>query len=205
MGEVYRARDSRLGRDVALKILPPVVASDPDRLARFEREARTVAALNHPHIAHVHGIEDTTSVRALVMELVPGRTLVEYARGLPLARQIAEGLEAARARRRPSRSEAGQYQGHRCGCRQDPGLRAREGCGTARHRRLEPGTPATLFSLWSPSAPRLAATYNNRGAPFHASADGKRFLMVSRPPLEPLTEIAVVQNGLADVERPPRR
>jgi Tol biopolymer transport system component len=101
MGEVYRARDARLGRDVALKILPPVFASDPDRLARFEREARTLAALNHPYIAHVHGIEETASVRALVMELVPGRTLDEHARGLPLAerlplaRQIAEGLEAA--------------------------------------------------------------------------------------------------------------
>ena len=101
MGEVYRARDARLGRDVALKILPAVFASDPDRLARFDREARTLAALNHPHIAHVHGVEDTATVRALVMELVPGRTLDEYARGLPiaevlpLARQIAEGLEAA--------------------------------------------------------------------------------------------------------------
>jgi hypothetical protein len=101
MGEVYRARDARLGRDVALKILPAVFASDPDRLARFEREARTLAALNHPHIAHVHGVEETATVRALVMELVPGRTLDDYARGLPiaevlpLARQIAEGLEAA--------------------------------------------------------------------------------------------------------------
>ena len=59
MGEVYRARDTRLGRDVALKILPDVFASDPERLARFEREARTLAALNHPHIAHLHGIEDS--------------------------------------------------------------------------------------------------------------------------------------------------
>jgi Tol biopolymer transport system component len=99
MGEVYRARDVKLGRDVALKILPQAFASDPDRLARFEREARTLAALNHPHIAQVYGFED----RALVMELVEGEDLsARIARGpipldeaLPIARQIAEALEAA--------------------------------------------------------------------------------------------------------------
>src|SRR3954453_22256898 len=103
MGEVYRARDSRLNRDVALKILPDAFASDPDRLARFTREAQTLAALNHPHIAHIHGLEDAGGVRALVMELVEGEDLAErIARGpipldeaLPIARQIAEALEAA--------------------------------------------------------------------------------------------------------------
>ena len=103
MGEVYRARDSRLNRDVALKILPPSVASDPDRLMRFEREARTLAALNHPHIAQIHGVEDTGQTRALVMELVEGEDLAQrITRGalpldeaLPIARQIAEALEAA--------------------------------------------------------------------------------------------------------------
>jgi eukaryotic-like serine/threonine-protein kinase len=110
MGEVYRARDTKLGREVALKILPDVFASDPDRLMRFEREARTLAALNHPHIAQVYGIEDSPSTgsgqaatRALVMELVAGEDLsARIARGpipldeaLPIARQIAEALEAA--------------------------------------------------------------------------------------------------------------
>src|ERR1700716_1800589 len=103
MGEVYRARDTKLNRDVALKILPDVFASDPDRLARFTREAQTLAALNHPKIAHIHGLEDGGGVRALVMELVEGEDLSErIARGpipldeaLPIARQIAEALEAA--------------------------------------------------------------------------------------------------------------
>jgi serine/threonine protein kinase/Tol biopolymer transport system component len=103
MGEVYRARDTKLNRDVALKILPDAFAADPDRLARFTREAQTLAALNHPHIAHIHGLEESTSVRALVMELVEGEDLAQrIARGpipldeaLPIAHQIAEALEAA--------------------------------------------------------------------------------------------------------------
>jgi len=103
MGEVYRARDPKLGRDVALKILPEAFANDPARLMRFEREARTLASLNHPHIAQVYGIEDSGTTRALVMELVAGDDLsARIARGpipldeaLPLARQIAEALEAA--------------------------------------------------------------------------------------------------------------
>ena len=103
MGQVYRARDTALGRDVALKVLPDAFAGDPDRLARFTREAQTLAALNHPNIAHIHGLEESGGVRALVMELVEGDDLSErIARGpipiedaLPIAAQIAEGLEAA--------------------------------------------------------------------------------------------------------------
>ena len=104
MGEVYRARDHRLGRDVALKILPQAFAQDADRLARFEREARTLAALNHPNIAAIYGIEEAEGLRALVMELVPGRPLdqvafgaapVPMAEAIAIARSIAEGLEAA--------------------------------------------------------------------------------------------------------------
>ncbi|MDO8678478.1 MAG: protein kinase [Acidobacteriota bacterium] len=99
MGEVYRARDTRLDRDVAIKVLPQTLAADPERLARFEREARTLAALNHPHIAQIHGLEHG----AIVMELVEGDDLAQrIARGvipmdeaLPIARQIAEALEAA--------------------------------------------------------------------------------------------------------------
>jgi len=99
MGQVYRARDTKLDRDVALKILPESFASDPDRLMRFEREAKTLASLNHPNIAAIFGIEQ----RALVMELVDGEDLSQrIARGpipideaLPIAKQIAEALEAA--------------------------------------------------------------------------------------------------------------
>src|SRR5215211_1811124 len=108
MGEVYRARDTRLNRDVALKVLPDVFASDPDRLARFTREAQTLAALNHPNIAHIHGLEDFAGagenhLRALAMELVEGEDLsqiiargpIRLADALPIASQIADALEAA--------------------------------------------------------------------------------------------------------------
>ena len=103
MGEVYRARDTRLGRQVAVKILLESLARDPDRLSRFEREAKLLAALNHPHIAQIHGLEESGSTRALVMELVEGPTLADrIAEGplpldeaLPIARQIVEALEAA--------------------------------------------------------------------------------------------------------------
>jgi len=103
MGQVFRARDSRLNRDVALKILPDAFASDPDRLARFTREAQVLASLNHSNIAHIHGLEESGDVRAIVMELVEGEDLSQrIARGalpldqaLPIAKQIAEALEAA--------------------------------------------------------------------------------------------------------------
>ena len=103
MGEVYRARDTKLNRHVAIKVLLPAVANDPDRLARFSREAQLLAALNHPHIAQIHGLEDAGGLHALVMELVEGPTLADrIARGaipideaLPMATQIAEALEAA--------------------------------------------------------------------------------------------------------------
>ncbi|HXG57049.1 MAG TPA: protein kinase, partial [Vicinamibacterales bacterium] len=82
MGEVYRAHDSSLGRTVALKILPGTFAADPDRLARFDREARSLAALNHPNIAHIYGLEQSGASRALVMELVEGEDLSQrIARG----------------------------------------------------------------------------------------------------------------------------
>jgi eukaryotic-like serine/threonine-protein kinase len=103
MGEVYRGRDPRLQRDVALKILPEVFAADADRLARFEREARTLAALSHRHVAGIYGIEDSNGLRALALEFVDGETLADrIGRGaipiddaLPIAREIAEALEAA--------------------------------------------------------------------------------------------------------------
>jgi serine/threonine-protein kinase len=99
MGEVYRARDTKLNRDVALKILPDAFASDPDRLARFTREAQTLAALNHPNIAHIHGLEESSGVRALVMELVEGEDLSEiiahHGRQAPAAAGPSESAPAA--------------------------------------------------------------------------------------------------------------
>jgi serine/threonine-protein kinase len=103
MGEVYRARDPKLNRDVALKILPDAFAADPDRLARFKREAQVLASLNHPNIASIHGLEDSSGIHALVLELVDGPTLADRIAGgampideaLKIAKQIAEALEAA--------------------------------------------------------------------------------------------------------------
>jgi serine/threonine protein kinase len=106
MGEVYRARDTKLRRDVAIKILPQIFTSDPERLARFEREAQMLAALNHSHIGAIYGVEDADGVHALVLELVEGETLAERLRrgsvpvveALAIARQIADALEAAHER-----------------------------------------------------------------------------------------------------------
>jgi len=103
MGEVYRATDSKLGRDVALKVLPDALAGDPERLARFEQEARTLASVNHPNIAQIYGLEERDGVRALVMELVEGPTLADRIDGagvpvdeaLSLAEQVAGALMAA--------------------------------------------------------------------------------------------------------------
>ncbi len=104
MGEVYQAHDSKLGRDVAIKVLPEQFARDPERLARFQREAKMLAALNHPNIAAIYGLEESGSTHYLVMELVPGDTLRERVAGgqpvpveeaLTIAKQIAEALEAA--------------------------------------------------------------------------------------------------------------
>jgi serine/threonine-protein kinase len=103
MGEVYRARDTKLGRDVAVKILPEALAADPDRFARFQREARVLAALNHPHIATLYGFEETAGRFAIVMELVDGPTLatriadgpLPLEEALGIARQVAAALEAA--------------------------------------------------------------------------------------------------------------
>src|SRR5580700_9832756 len=77
MGEVYQAHDIKLGRDVAIKVLPEAFASDPERLARFKREAQVLASLNHPHIGAIHGFEESNGVSALVLELVEGPTLAD--------------------------------------------------------------------------------------------------------------------------------
>jgi len=106
MGEVYRARDTTLKREVALKVLPAAFSRDPERMARFQREAELLASLNHPNIAILHGLVDSDGQRALVMELVPGETLGDRIKrglmppeeALNVARQIAEALEAAHER-----------------------------------------------------------------------------------------------------------
>ena len=103
MGEVYRARDTRLDRDVALKLLPPAFFADTERVARFQREAKVLASLNHPHICAIYGLEEAAHVPALVMELVEGEDLAQRLKrgplpldeALPIAKQIAEALEAA--------------------------------------------------------------------------------------------------------------
>ncbi|MEQ1761233.1 MAG: serine/threonine-protein kinase, partial [Vicinamibacterales bacterium] len=110
MGEVYRATDTKLKRQVAIKVLPASVAGDAERLARFQREAEVLASLNHPNIAAIHGLEESDGIKALVMELVEGPTLAELLvrragpsgpaglpldEALPIAKQIAEALEAA--------------------------------------------------------------------------------------------------------------
>ena len=103
MGQVYRAHDTKLNRDVALKVLPDSIANDPEPLARFTREAQTLASLNHPNIGAIYGIEESSGVRALVMELVEGEDLsqritkgpIPLDEALPIAKQIAEALEAA--------------------------------------------------------------------------------------------------------------
>src|SRR5215472_17177726 len=106
MGEVYRAGDKRLGRDVAIKVLPEAFAGDAQRMARFEREAKVLASLNHPNVAVLFGFEESNGTRALVMELVEGPTLAERIKqgplaleeALPIAKQIAEALEYAHER-----------------------------------------------------------------------------------------------------------
>ena len=121
MGEVYRARDSRLKRDVAIKVLPDLFATDPERLARFTKEAEFLATLNHPNIAAVHGLEESIGLRAIVLELVEGDTLADASRA---ARSLGRGPAdrnadcqgaggGAREGDRPSRSEAGEHQASR--------------------------------------------------------------------------------------------
>ncbi len=106
MGEVYRARDTKLEREVAVKVLPAIFAEAPERLARFERDAKLLASLNHPNIAAIYGIERSNSILFLVLELVPGETLAERLQRGPipveeaigLAIQIADALDAAHAK-----------------------------------------------------------------------------------------------------------
>ena len=141
MGEVYRARDLRLGRDVALKVLPEAFARDVDRMVRFEREAKVLASLNHPNIASIYGLEESNGTRALVMELVEGSTLAERIKqgplpldeALALAKQIADGLEYAHERGIIHRDRRGPWHRHQCSRRKS--WLSHRGC--AWHRKLD--------------------------------------------------------------------
>jgi eukaryotic-like serine/threonine-protein kinase len=110
MGEVYQATDTNLARQVAIKVLPEALASDPDRLARFDREAKTLAALNHPNIAQIHGLEKAGGAIGLVMELVDGPTLADRIadgpRFLSVARCPSRSRSPRRSRRRTSRASS---------------------------------------------------------------------------------------------------
>ena len=137
MGEVFRARDSKLNRDVALKVLPSAFEFDPDRLARFRREAQMLAALNHPNIAAIYGLEESNGRQALVLELVEGVTLAKRIEDGPLPFVEALTIGASDSRGAPgrpreghrsSRSQAGQYQGHTRRCRESARLRVGEDC-----------------------------------------------------------------------------
>ena len=126
MGEVYRAHDERLGREVAIKVLPLAFTLDPGRRARFEREARVLAALNHPHIGAIYGIEEADGVRGLVLELVEGETLAERIARVGSSNRCAPGRGGTRHRAadrrgarggprkgdRPPRPEAREHQNH---------------------------------------------------------------------------------------------
>src|SRR5215469_10570587 len=106
MGEVYRARDTKLGRDVAIKVLPAAFVNDPERLARFQREARMLAALNHPNIATIYGLEHSDCVQYLVMELVPGETLQEHVKrdgAVPIEEALAIPKQFPGARGAPQK------------------------------------------------------------------------------------------------------
>jgi len=143
MGEVYRATDTKLEREVAIKVLPAAVAQDPERLARFEREAKVLASLNHPNIAQIYGIEESSSERALVMELVPRPDPANSASaggGPPHRRADCRGSGSrARKRHHPSRPETGEHYRHAAGSRQSARLRPRRGSrADGRQQRHQP-------------------------------------------------------------------
>ena len=180
MGQVYRATDTKLKRPVALKILSPSLAADRDRLARFQREAEVLASLNHPHIAQIHGLEESGGMTAIVMELVDGDDLSQrIAKGalpldeaLPIAQQIAEALEAAHEQgiiHRDLKPANIKVRADGVVKVLDFGLaKALEPAAGA----LAPGAPASLF----PTRVFGGGTDNARGRQYDVTGDG-RFLL----------------------------
>ena len=145
MGEVFRAHDTTLGRDVAIKVLPRLFTSDPDRLARFDREARLLASLNHPHIGAIYGVEQSEGGPALILELVEGPTLADRLATGPIPLTEALGIGSAdcrcpgcraRARNRPPGPEAGQHQDHARRHREGARLRLGQGRPRATEQRI---------------------------------------------------------------------
>ena len=132
MGEVYRARDSNLGRDVAIKILPSIFLDDPDRRARFEREARVLASINHPHIGSIYGIESAPGIRAIVLELIEGETLAERLAEWPLP--LVEALAVCRTTGDRARDGSAE-------------LASCFGTATVKRTRHEPRTAAAIRTM----------------------------------------------------------
>ena len=145
MGGVYRARDTKLDRDVALKVLPQAFTDDPDRLARFEREAKVLASLNHPNIGHIYRLEEAEGQKALVLELVEGSTLAERIKHGPIPVDEALPIANCPAVAQDSMVEKGPR--HRGAGRGDgpggaPVAEVQRLCGPSRHRRRVPGPRA---------------------------------------------------------------
>jgi len=203
MGEVYRARDTVLSREVAVKALPAAFTADPDRVARFQREAQALAALSHPNIAAIYGFEQSAGVRALVMELVEGPTLADcIAKGrlpveeaLTIARQIAEALEAAHEKGIVHRD----LKPANVKIRPDGQVKVLDfGLAKALDREGPPqadpaGVPKELFETrmskrfyWTSYAP---------------SADGRRFLIAQPVEQETALPMTVVMNWMAGLKK----
>lgn len=184
MGEVYRARDIRLNRDVALKVLPEIFSVDRDRLARFEREAQVLASLSHSNIGAIHGLEEAAARRALVLELVEGPTLAE---------RIAEGPlppEEALLMWRGDGRELFYYTGPNDGI-----INMKAVPLTFNGSAVVVGTPQSLFDG------RYVSSGPARG--LDVSADGKRFLMIRTvdPPPAPPSKLVLVQNFADELTR----
>ena len=129
MGEVYRARDTKLNRDAALKVLPEALSHDSERMARFKREAQVLASLNHPNIATIYGFEEADGVRALAMELVEGQTLAPTGSAADCQADCRRARVRSRARNHSSRFETGECESYARRHRQGSRLRIGEGVG----------------------------------------------------------------------------
>ena len=209
MGVVYRATDSKLKREVAIKVLPEAFAADAERLARFEREAQLLAQLHHPNIASIYGLEESSGVRALVMELVEGEDLAERlkrgaapvrrgARRRPPDRRGARG--GAREGDRPPRPQARQREAHAGRQGQGPRLRPRQGDGPARGLRLR-GRPRALADAHELADDDGRARHAARRHPRHRGLHGAR-AGARRRGRQARRHLGVRRRPLRDAHRP---